>query len=125
MGLGLRFVLPLKLGWRPRVAPASGIWSVKQIPESRVTGMSLGDADRGTEAAEGGAASKAGVTGAPDGLVAAGARYELPLRLKRRSKFPMAPPPAPSLPTLPSSMLVLLSVGERGPGLMVFIQPIF
>ena len=114
-------VLPLKLGWRPRVAVLP---SSKQTPESRATGMALGDADRGTESAEG-ADSKAGATGAEAETAPVGALYELPLRLKRRSKLPIVPLPFPSLTALPSSMLVLLSVGDSGPGRMVFIQPIF
>jgi len=106
----------------------SSILSVKLTPESRVTGIALGEAERGTASADE-AESKAGATGAAEEAEAetapVGARYELPLRLKRRSRLPIVPLAGPSLTALPSSMLVLLIGGESGPGLMVFIQPIF
>lgn len=88
----------------------------------------MGEAERGMAAADE-AESKAGATGAADeaeaDTLAAGARYELLLKLKRRRRLPMVPLAPASPLTLPSSMLVLLSVGESGPGRIVFIQPIF
>lgn len=129
MGLGLRLVLPLKLGCLPRATGlGSSMRSEKHTPESRVTGIVLGDADRGMAAAFG-AVSNAGATGAFDDTEVEGARYELPLRLKRRSRPPMGPlvlALALASPTaLPSSMLVRVSVGESGLERMEPIQPIF